>query len=224
MGGETVYIFQIIVICDCTLEENDKKEKFIKSLNLKSNYVLILTEDSFLLFEKLDSGNGKIVFWSSLFAITDLQLNKSKKITTINFFDEENNAEYQLKLRIDNILLFRDSLVKKMRSLKVKVNSQKLIKGQHLNRLTEKEIRNMEIKDIEKNTKELKERIDKGEINDYTVNTFTTLCGRAIEYFSSINDQHFTEYMNMMKAVLSLDGVDKFTKDNEKEINQNSEI
>ena len=206
------------------MEENDKKEKFIKSLNLKSNYVLILTEDSFLLFEKLDSGNGKIVFWSSLFAITDLQLNKSKKITTINFFDEENNAEYQLKLRIDNILLFRDSLVKKMRSLKVKVNSQKLIKGQHLNRLTEKEIRNMEIKDIEKNTKELKERIDKGEINDYTVNTFTTLCGRAIEYFSSINDQHFTEYMNMMKAVLSLDGVDEFTKDNEKEINQNSEI
>ena len=206
------------------MEENDKKEKFIKSLNLKSNYVLILTEDSFLLFEKLDSGNGKIVFWSSLFAITDLQLNKSKKITTINFFDEENNAEYQLKLRIDNILLFRDSLVKKMRSLKVKVNSQKLIKGQHLNRLTEKEIRNMEIKDIEKNTKELKERIDKVEINDYTVNTFTTLCGRAIEYFSSINDQHFTEYMNMMKAVLSLDGVDKFTKDNEKEINQNSEI
>ena len=206
------------------MEENDKKEKFIKSLNLKSNYVLILTEDSFLLFEKLDSGNGKIVFWSSLFAITDLQLNKSKKITTINFFDEENNAEYQLKLRIDNILLFRDSLVKKMRSLKVKVNSQKLIKGQHLNRLTEKEIRNMEIKDIEKNTKELKERIDKGEINDYTVNTFTTLCGRAIEYFSSINDQHFTEYMNMMKAVLSLDGVDKFTKDNEKEINENKDL
>ena len=206
------------------MEENDNKEKFIKSLNLKSNYILILTEDSFLLFEKLDSGNGKIVFWSSLFAITDLQLNKSKKITTINFFDDENNAEYQLKLRIDNILLFRDSLVKKMRSLKVKVNSQKLIKGQHLNRLTEKEIRNMEIKDIEKNTKELKERIDKGEINDYTVNTFMTLCGRAIEYFSSINDEHFTEYMDMMKTVLSLEGVDKLIKDNEKEIKENSEI
>ena len=209
------------------MEENDNKEKFIKSLNLKSNYVLILTEDSFLLLEKLENGIGKIVFWSSLFAMTDLQLNKSKKITTINFFDDESDTEYQLKLRIDNILLFRDSLVKKMRSLKVKVNSQKLIKlikGQHLNRLTEKEIRNMEIKDIEKNTKELKERIDKGEINDYTVNTFTTLCGRAIEYFSSINDPHFTEYMDMMKAVLSLEGVDKLTKDNEKEIKENSEI
>jgi hypothetical protein len=66
----------ILVILDCTVEENDKKNLFIKSLNTKSNYELILTEDCFLLLEKLDSGNGKIVFWSSLFAITDLQLNK----------------------------------------------------------------------------------------------------------------------------------------------------
>ena len=128
-------------------------------------------------------------------------------------------------LKVDNILLLRDSLVKKMRNLRVKVETQKIIKGQQqIKRLTEKEIKEMKINDIEKNTNELRERIIKGEINDYTVNTFTTLCGRAIEYFSSINDQHFTEYMNMMKAVLSLDGVDKFTKDNEKEINQNSEI
>ena len=67
---------------DCTVEENDKKNLFIKSLNTKANYVLILTEDCFLLLEKLDSGNGKIVFWSSLFAITDLQLNKLNKITS----------------------------------------------------------------------------------------------------------------------------------------------
>ena len=193
-------------------------------MNIKSNYVLILTEDSFLLFEKLDSGNGKIVFWSSLFAITDLQLNKSKKITTINFFDEESEAEYQLKLRIDNILLFRDSLVKKMRTLKVKVNSQKLIKGQHLNRLTEKEIRKMEINDVVKNIKELKERIDKGEINDYTVQTLTTLCGRATEHFASIGDPRFNEYTNMVKDVLSLQAVDKLTKDNEKEIKENSDL
>ena len=193
-------------------------------MNIKSNYVLILTEDSFLLFEKLDSGNGKIVFWSSLFSITDLQLNKSKKITTINFFDEESEAEYQLKLRIDNILLFRDSLVKKMRTLKVKVNSQKLIKGQHLNRLTEKEIRKMEINDVVKNIKELKERIDKGEINDYTVQTLTTLCGRATEHFASIGDPRFNEYTNMVKDVLSLQAVDKLTKDNEKEIKENSDL
>ena len=125
-------------------------------MNLKANYELILTEDCFLIFEKLDSGNGKIVFWSSLFAITDLQLNKRTKVTTINFYDEETNSDYQIKLKIENILLFRDSLVKKMRSLKVKVESQKLIKGQNqYKRLSEKEIKGLKINDIEKNAKEL---------------------------------------------------------------------
>ena len=193
-------------------------------MNLKANYELILTEDCFLIFEKLDSGNGKIVFWSSLFAITDLQLNKRTKITTINFYDEETNSDYQIKLKIENILLFRDSLVKKMRSLKVKVESQKLIKGQNqYKRLSEKEIKGLKINDIEKNAKELNERINKGEINDYNVKTFTTLCGKAIEYFSSKGDDKYIEYMEMMKNVLKLEGVDKLTKDDENEIKEFSD-
>ena len=193
-------------------------------MNLKANYELILTEDCFLIFEKLDSGNGKIVFWSSLFAITDLQLNKRTKVTTINFYDEETNSDYQIKLKIENILLFRDSLVKKMRSLKVKVESQKLIKGQsQYKRLSEKEIKGLKINDIEKNAKELNERINKGEINDYNVKTFTTLCGKAIEYFSSKGDDKYIEYMEMMKNVLKLEGVDKLTKDDENEIKEFSD-
>ena len=212
----------IIVIFDCNVEENGNK--YIKSLNLKANYELILTEDCFLIFEKLDSGNGKIVFWSSLFAITDLQLNKRTKVTTINFYDEETNSDYQIKLKIENILLFRDSLVKKMRSLKVKVESQKLIKGQNqYKRLSEKEIKGLKINDIEKNAKELNERINKGEINDYNVKTFTTLCGKAIEYFSSKGDNKYIEYMEMMKNVLKLEGVDKLTKDDENEIKEFSD-
>ena len=193
-------------------------------MNLKANYELILTEDCFLIFEKLDSGNGKIVFWSSLFAITDLQLNKRTKVTTINFYDEETNSDYQIKLKIENILLFRDSLVKKMRPLKVKVESQKLIKGQNqYKRLSEKEIKGLKINDIEKNAKELNERINKGEINDYNVKTFTTLCGKAIEYFSSKGDDKYIEYMEMMKNVLKLEGVDKLTKDDENEIKEFSD-
>ena len=191
---------------------------------MKANYELILTEDCFLIFEKLDSGNGKIVFWSSLFAITDLQLNKRTKVTTINFYDEETNSDYQIKLKIENILLFRDSLVKKMRSLKVKVESQKLIKGQNqYKRLSEKEIKGLKINDIEKNAKELNERINKGEINDYNVKTFTTLCGKAIEYFSSKGADKYIEYMEMMKNVLKLEGVDKLTKDDENEIKEFSD-
>ena len=216
-------IIIILVILDCTVEENDKKNLFIKSLNTRSNYELILTEDCFLLLEKLDTGNGKIVFWSSLFAITDLQLNKLNKITSINFYDEETNSEYQLKLKIENILLFRDSLVKKMRTLKVKVESQKLIKGQQqLKRLTEKEIKAMKINDIEKNTNELKERIIKGEITDYTVNTFTTLCGKAIEHFSMIGNDKYMEYVDMMKKVLQMEKVNKLTIDDEKEIKEHA--
>ena len=205
------------------MEENDKKNLFIKSLNTKANYELILTEDCFLLLEKMNNGNGKIVFWSSLFAITDLQLNKLNKISSINFYDEETNTEYQLKLKVDNILLFRDSLVKKMRSLKVKVESQKLIKGQQqLKRLSEKEIKAMKIDDIEKNTYELKERINKGEISDYTVNTFTTLCGKAIEHFSMIGNDKYMEYVEMMKKVLQMEKVNKLTIDDEKEIKEHA--
>ena len=205
------------------MEENDNKSLFIKSLNINANYVLILTEDCFLLLEKLDSGNGKIVFWSSLFAITDLQLHKLNKIVSINFYDEESNSEYQLKIKVDNILLFRDSLVKKMRSLKVKVESQKLIKGQQkLKRLTEKEIKAMKINDIEKNVNELKDRIIKGEITDYTVNTFTTLCGKAIEHFSMIGNTKYEDYVKMMREVLQMEKVNKLTIDDEKEIKENA--
>ena len=210
---------------DCIVEENDKKNLFIKSLKPNANYQIILTEDCFLLFEKLDTGNGTIVFWSSLFAITDLQLNKCNKVTSINFYDEETNSEFQLKLKIDNILLFRDILVKKMRTLKVKVESQKLIKGQQqLKRLSEKEIKLMKIDDIEKNCKELKERITKGEISDYTVNTFTTLCGKAIEHFSMIGNDKYMQYVEMMKKVLQMEKVNKLTIDDEKEMKENAKI
>ena len=168
---------------------------------------------------------GKLAFWSSLFAITYLQLNKLNKLISLFFYDEEKNLEYQIKLKVENILLLRDSLVKKMRNLRVKVESQKLIKGQQqYKRLTEKEIKGMKINDIEKNTKELKERIIKGEITDYTDNTFTTLCGKAIEHFSKIGDDKYMEYVVMMKNILQMEKVNKLTIDDEKEMKENAKI
>ena len=207
------------------MEETDDKNQFIKSLNIKADYELILTEDCLLLLEIKEKGIGKIAFWSTLFAITYLQLNKLNKLISLYFYDEEKNVEYQLKLKLDGILLFRDSLVKKMRSLRVKVESQKLIKGQQqIKRLTEKEIKEMKIEDIEKNLTELKGRIDKGEISDYTVNTFTTLCGKAIEHFSKIGNDKYMEYVTMMKNVLQMEKVNKLTIDDEKEMKENADI
>ena len=205
------------------MEETDDKNQFIKSLNIKADYELILTEDCLLLLEIKEKGIGKIAFWSTLFAITYLQLNKLNKLISLYFYDEEKNVEYQLKLKLDGILLFRDSLVKKMKSLRVKVESQKLIKGQQqIKRLTEKEIKEMKIEDIEKNLTELKGRIDKGEISDYTVNTFTTLCGKAIEHFSKIGNDKYMEYVEMMKKVLQMEKVNKLTIDDEKEIKEHA--
>jgi len=203
----------------------DEKKNIIKSLSLESDYEIILTEDCFLLLEKMEDGNGKIAFWSSLFAINDLQLNKANKKVSINFYDDENNVDFQLNLKISNILLFRDLLVKKMRILKVKVDSQKLLKSQQkIKRLTAKEIKSMKINDIEKNIKDLKERISKGEINNYTVNTFTTLCGKAIEHFSMIGDDKYMIYVTTMKDVLSIEGVNQLTINNEKELNEDEKI
>ena len=227
MVGNNLFfiLFYFIVILNCTVEETDDKNQFIKSLNIKADYELILTEDCLLLLEIKEKGIGKIAFWSTLFAITYLQLNKLNKLISLYFYDEEKNVEYQLKLKLDGILLFRDSLVKKMKSLRVKVESQKLIKGQQqIKRLTEKEIKGMKIEDIEKNLTELKGRIDKGEISDYTVNTFTTLCGKAIEHFSKIGNDKYMEYVTMMKNVLQMEKVNKLTIDDEKEMKENVDI
>jgi hypothetical protein len=200
------------------LEETQNKNLNIKGLNPKLNYEIILTEDCLLLMEKIGNGNGKIAFWSTLFAITNLQMNKLKKTTILNFYDEEKNCEYQLKIKVDNILFFRDIIVKKMRSLKVKAESEKVMKGTKLyRRISEKEIKEMKINEIEKNTLELKERIEKGEINDYTVNTFSTLVGKAIEYFESMGNDKYIEYMGMMKTVLNMEKVIEFTINDEKE-------
>jgi hypothetical protein len=205
--------------------ETDDKNLFIKSLSLKANYQLILTEECFLLLEMVETGVGKIAFWSSLFAINYLQLNKLNKLISLYFYDAEKELEYQLKLKVDNILLLRDSLVKKMRNLRVKVETQKIIKGQQqMKRLTEKEINEMTITDKEKNINELRERIIKGEINDYTVNTFTKLCGMAIEHFSVIEDDKYMIYTKMMKEILALEKVNKLIIDDEKELKENAKI
>ena len=71
---------------------------------------------------------------------------------------------------------------------------------------------------------EVFKRIDKGEINDYTVNTFTTLCGRAIEHFSEIGDEKYLIYMKLMKEVLAKENVNKLTIDDEKELKENAKI
>ena len=80
-------------------------------------------------------------------------------------------------------------------------------------RITLKDITTMNLEEIEQSVKELKKIIDKGEVDSYTVNTFTTLCGKAIEGLNKNNDEiKQFEFMNMMKSVLQMEQVSKLTE------------
>ena len=114
-------------------------------MDIKAEYVLFLTGDALLLFEDISNSQGKLVFWGSLYSISFAKFNKMEKKANLDFYDNESTNEYHLRLSIDNILLFRDTLVKKMKRLRVKVEASKLIKGNNYKRLSQKEINTMKI-------------------------------------------------------------------------------
>jgi len=106
------------------------------------------------------------------------------KCASMCFYNDNNNSEKKLKLKIDNILFFREALVKRMNSLKVKVESKKIIKGQSLEkRLTDKEIISMNINDAIKNIDILVDKIKNNDVNFYAVNTFMRLVGRVSNFY-----------------------------------------
>ena len=103
-----------------------------------------------------------------------------------------------------------------MKALDIKVsvkiidsNSEKKEKK----RLTIKDMSKMKLADLEKNVKDLKVNIDQGDIDEYTINTFTTLCGRAIEElnksFQEEDEKKQKVYVEMMKEVFKLEKVDE---------------
>jgi hypothetical protein len=133
---------------------------------------------------------GKIIFWSTLFTITDMQINKEKKLIRINFYAEDKKLYKQLRLIMENVLFFREALVKRMSNLKIKIEANKLIKGQLCEkRLTSKDINLMNINEIEDYIKLLLKKIEHNQINFYIINTFSTLCGKEIEYYSKVVDK-----------------------------------
>ena len=173
----------------------------------------------------MGNNQAKIVFWCNVLSIIDLQINKSQKVATINFYEDVENQDYRLKLIIDNIIIFRDTLVSRMNSLEIKVVSKMVDPMKKLKRrITFKDMSRMKLDDIEQNAKELKQKIEKGEVDNYTVNTFTTLCGKAIEELNRNNDEiKQFEFMNMMKNVLQMDQVSKLTEMEQKQKNEKKE-
>jgi len=152
------------------------------------------------------------------------------KSATINFYEDKENKDFKLKLYIENIVLFRDTLITKMKALEIKVSVKIIDSNTEKNekkRLTIKDMTRMSLADLEQNVKDLKLSIDKGEIDEYTINTFTTLCGRAIEELNKSFEQEDEEkqkvYVNMMKEVFKLEKVDELNESELKERNKDKE-
>ena len=172
-----------------------------------SDFSLIISDDAFLLFknfenEKKELKFGKIVFWSTIFAINDMQINKERKAVRINFFSNDKSEE-RLRLVIENVLFFKETLLKKMKNLKCEVESQKLIKGKYIeNKIGMKDINNMSLEQIEEGVKFFQKKIENNEINFYIVDTFNFLSSKCIEYYSKGDPKKQLEYVIQLKDIL----------------------
>ena len=173
----------------------------------KGDFSLIISDDAFLLFknfenEKKELKFGKIVFWSTIFAINDMQINKERKAVRINFFSNDKSEE-RLRLTIENVLFFKETLLKKMKNLKCEVETQKLIKGKYIeNKIGMKDINNMSLEQIEEGVKFFQKKIKNNEINFYVVDTFNFLSSKCIEYYSKVDAKKQLEYVMQLKEVL----------------------
>ena len=155
----------------------------------EGGYTLILTDDCLILFENFENNPtiGKIIFWSTLYAITDVQINKNTRNVKINFYSDDRLTDKELRLVFANVLFFRDALVKRMNNLKIKVESMKYNKGEN--------------QEKRYSAKEL--------LSYYIINTYSILCGKAIEYYSANDENKNNNYLNEMKTVLMMPGVQK---------------
>jgi hypothetical protein len=201
-----------------------------KFLNSANDYTIILSGDCFILFEHINEQNAKIIFWCSFYAISDIQIIQSLKSATINFYDNKSKKDFVLKLYIENTVLFRDILITRMKALNIKI-SVKIIdsnsKNKEKKRLTIKDMSKMKLALLENNINDMKNIIDKGEIDEYTINTFSTLCGTAIDILSNsskkVDEEKQKQYSKMMEDVYKLEKVDEF-KNNDEIINESNEI
>lgn len=112
----------------------------------------------------------------------------------------------EIKLQIENILFFREALVKRMNGLHIHVDPKKLVKGQILPRkLTTAEINRMQIDEILKLLEQFKKNVESNN-TPYNVQTFVLLCGKAVEHFSSNDDDQHLYYLELMKNALARQG------------------
>ena len=206
--------------CKIDTNKDDKKEPLFYGDT--DDFTLIISDDCFILLKNLNNDKnsdlsfGKIVFWSSLFSITDLQINKERKAVRIHFFSN-NKQEEQLRLIIENVLFFKETLIKKMSNLKTEVEINRLIRGKYIeNKISIRDINNMSIEQIEDGVYYFAKKIENNEVNFYIVDTFNALCSKVIEYYAKDDNIKQMEYIIKMKDILQNEKVKEILTENKK--------
>lgn len=191
----------------CRIDHSYDTDPLKVDYNTEGDLTLVLSDDCLVLFQNFekDPSIGKVIFWATLFSITDLQINKSKKLVKLTFYSDNKSKDEVLRLTMINLLFFRDALVKKMLNLQVKIEKNKIIKGGfEEKRYSLRDISNMTIDQIEFHRKEFHKKIEENELSYYIINTYSILCSKAIEFYSlneEEGDKH-TEVLLEMQTVL----------------------
>ncbi len=170
-----------------------------------------------LIFEEFHKNKkfSKLIFWAFLFSIIDIQVNKNQMIIIIQFFNDFINIEKEIKIKIDNILFFKEAIIKRITKLKIKTETQKLIKGNPIEKkLTEKDVNNMLIDELVLNFQKLLKILKKNDFSFYYVNVFFSITKKIVEYYSARNDFNYSYYLSEMKNILKNEKVEKIILNN----------
>ena len=118
-----------------------------------------------------------------------------------------------------------------MKNLNIKISIKIVDSNSEKNekrRMTMKDMAKMSLADIEKSINEMKQSIDKGEIDEYTINTYATLCGKAGEMlnasFKKEDAEKQKKYIQMMNDVYKLEKIEDFSNRNEIKENNGGDI
>lgn len=209
--------------CKIDTSKDDRKEPLF--FGDSGDFTIIISDDCILLIKNFKNDKnpelsfGKIVFWSTLFSITDMQINKERKAVRIHFFSNDKQEE-QLRLIIENILFFKEILIKKISNLKAEVEINKLIRGKYIeNKISIRDINNMSIEQIEDGVFYFAKKIENNDINYYIVDTFNILCSKVIEHYSKFDSIKQMEYIIKMKDILQNKKVKEILTENKNKRN-----
>ena len=179
----------------CTVDKVDNK-----ILNKSSEYIVLLSDDAFVILEFLDKEykTAKVVFWCNIYSITDIKIKTKKKIIILNFF-KENNIGFSISLSMEAYVLvsFRDKILEKIELNNIKFSK---IKSNPENIITMDKISKLTISEMESKINELRELTEENNVDDYIIKTYLLLLEKAVDEFEYIGDQRkHKEFKKLLK-------------------------